>query len=275
MSGRNKQKKRHIKRVNDNTLLKKNRDGSFYIFGKKAILEQIKSNPTSLNSFYVVNNSDQKSSEITNIVDFAKKNKIRIEYINEKTAILKVGKVNIQGIIAGVEKYKYYDSLDWEISFRKKKKPQLVLVLDRIEDVGNFGAIIRTAVAVGVSAIFVSGDNQAPVNGTVFKTSAGNISKVKIIKTPNVNQIVKKLKELKFWTYALDMPKDLKKGDLWNQKFDSHTALVLGGEGKGVSIKVKENCDFITAIPMANDVESLNVSVSGAIVMYEWKRQNR
>ena len=150
-----------------------------------------------------------------------------------------------------------------------------MLVLDKLEDVGNFGAIIRTAAAVGVSAIFVSGDNQAPVNGTVFKTSAGNILKVKIIKTPNINQIIKKLKELKFWTYAVDMPENAKGGDLWDQKFDTNTAFVLGGEGKGVSEKVRENCDFITPIPMENGVESLNVSVSGAIAMYEWKRQQK
>jgi 23S rRNA (guanosine2251-2'-O)-methyltransferase len=74
----------------------------------------------------------------------------------------------------------------------------MVLLLDKIEDVGNFGAIIRTAAAVGVSAIFVSGDKQAPVNGTVFKTSAGNISKVKIIKVSNINQMISKLKDLKF-----------------------------------------------------------------------------
>ena len=146
-------------------------------------------------------------------------------------------------------------------------------MLDKIEDVGNFGAIIRTAAAVGVSAIFISGDGQAPINGTVFKTSAGNISKVKIIKCINIGQIVEKLKELKFWTYAVDMDKK-KGGDLWGQKFDTNTAFILGAEGSGVSLKVREKCDFVIPIPMENNVESLNVSVSGAIVMYEWKRQN-
>ena len=165
--------------------------------------------------------------------------------------------------------------MDWELAVRKKERPQLVLVLDHIEDVGNFRAIIRSAAAFGVSAIFVPSDRQAPVNGTVFKTSAGNISKVKIIKIPNVNQLINKLKDLKFWTYAIDMPENSKEGVIWEQKFDSNTAFILGAEGAGVSQKVRENCDFTVPIPMENEVESLNVSVSGAIAMYEWKRQNQ
>lgn len=202
MAGRGRKKARIKVNVNNKFMntgsAKKSRDGSFMIFGRKPILEQIVSAPGTFKAFYVVNNAHEISSKVLKIVEFAKSNKVRIEYINEATAFGKVGKVNFQGIIAQVEKYKYSDHLEWEIAVRKKKKPQLVLVLDKLEDVGNFGAIIRTAAAVGVSAIFVSGDNQAPVNGTVFKTSAGNILKVKIVKTPNINQTVKKLKELKF-----------------------------------------------------------------------------
>lgn len=251
---------------------KKSKDGTFLIFGRKPILEQLQNFPAKVKKVYIIDNSHE-GVEVNKIYELAKEKKILVENINSRTALSVVGKVNHQGIAASVSKFEYGDQLDWEIKTRKTKKHNLVLVLDKIEDVGNFGAIIRSAAAVGVSAIFVSGDKQAPVNGTVFKTSAGNISKVKIIKVVNIGQIVKKLKDLKYWTYAVDMQDDSESGSLWEQKFDTNTALVLGGEGEGVSLKVREACDFIMPIPMENDVESLNVSVSGAIAMYEWKRQ--
>jgi 23S rRNA (guanosine2251-2'-O)-methyltransferase len=79
-----------------------------------------------------------------------------------------------------------------------KKGNNLVLILDKISDVGNFGAIIRTAAAVGVSAIFVPEHEQAPVNGTVFKTSAGTVSKVRIVRGLNLNQAIEDLKKNDF-----------------------------------------------------------------------------
>lgn len=247
---------------------KKNKDGSFLIFGRKPILEQLENFSKKVKKIFIIDNAHE-GGDVKKIYELAKELKISIENINSKTALFKVGKVNHQGIAAQVSRFEYFDQMEWEIDIRKSKKNNLVLVLDKIEDVGNFGAIIRSAAATGVSAIFVSGDNQAPVNGTVFKTSAGNISKVKIIKVVNINQIVQKLKDLKFWTYAVDMLENSRGGDLWYQKFDTNTALVLGGEGSGVSQKVRENCDFVMPIPMENGVESLNVSVSGAIAMYE------
>lgn len=254
---------------------KKSVDGSFVIFGKKPVLEEMEKRIEKIKTIYIIDNSQEESDDIKNILEIAKNNRIRVEYINSKTAVGKVGKVNFQGVIAKITKFDYADQLEWEISTRKSEKKELVLVLDKIEDVGNFGAIIRTAAAVGVSAIFISGDSQAPVNGTVFKTSAGNISKVKIIKVVNIGQTIKKLKNLKFWTYAVDMAEKKSKKSIWDENFDSRTALILGGEGKGVSLKVKEACDFTVPIPMENGVESLNVSVSGAIAMYEWKRQQK
>ena len=251
---------------------KKSRDGSFLIFGRKPITEQLKDYSNTIKKIYHIDNS-QETPEVKKILDIAKAKKVNIENINSKTAISILGKVNHQGISAQVSKFSYQDQMDWEIKIRKSKKKNLVLVLDKMEDVGNFGAIIRTAAAVGVSAIFVSGDNQAPVNGTVFKTSAGNILKVKIIKVVNIGQMIQKLKDLKFWTYAIDMAKGSHKSNLWGQKFDTNTAFILGGEGKGISLKVREKCDFIIPIPMENNVESLNISVSAAIAMYEWKRQ--
>ena len=142
----------------------------------------------------------------------------------------------------------------------------------------NFGAILRTAAATGVAGVIVPKDSQAPINGTVYKTSAGAVAKIPVVRVSNINQIIEKLKKNKFWTAAIDMDeeansKQQKKNQLWNQTFDTPMAFIMGAEGKGVSVKTKEHADYIISIPMENDIESLNVSVAAAVVLYEWKRQ--
>ncbi len=264
-------KKKQNKKFTNKDLKKKS--GDFYIFGRQPILEVLKKEPNNIKIIYVVGQVEGESGK--KIIAEAKQNKIKLEYISPMTAFSKVGKVNDQGFIAFLHKFKYADQLDWEIQIRKKTKPEMVLLLDHLEDVGNYGAIIRTAAAADVSVIFVAGDRQAPVNGTVFKTSAGNIAKVKIIKVSNISQMIDRLKDLKFWIYAVDMSEDGKEQNLWQCKFDTNTAFILGGEGRGISAKLKEKSDFILSIPMKNEVESLNVSVSAALVMYEWKRQQK
>jgi 23S rRNA (guanosine2251-2'-O)-methyltransferase len=158
------------------------------------------------------------------------------------------------------------------------------LVLDKVEDPQNFGAIVRSAGAAGVSAVFVANASQAPVNATVFKTSAGVITKVPIVQVANIADTLEKLKDAGFWNYGVDM-NELSEEDkednpyaegsksIWDIEFDNNTALVVGAEGSGLSRIARENCDFLVHIPMQNNVESLNVSVSAALSMYEWRRQ--
>ena len=114
MAGRGKKKPRvniNNKFINTGSA-KKSRDGSFMIFGRKPILEQMASNPDTFKAFYVVDNAHDNSTTVAEIIEFAKEKRIRVEYINETTAIGKVGKVNMQGIVAQVEKYKYSDHLE-------------------------------------------------------------------------------------------------------------------------------------------------------------------
>jgi 23S rRNA (guanosine2251-2'-O)-methyltransferase len=91
----------------------------------------------------------------------------------------------------------------------------------------------------------------------------------------NLNQAIEDLKKNDFWIYGIDMDdeREYPAGNIWEQNFSGNTAIVLGSEGRGISEKILEKCDFVTPIPMENGVESLNVSSAGAVVMYEWKRQ--
>ena len=150
-----------------------------------------------------------------------------------------------------------------------------VIVLDHIEDMHNFGAILRSSAAAGIAGVIVSKDRQAPINGVAYKTSAGALVKIPVVRVSNINQTIEKLKEKRFWVAAIDMEDETAhhNNDLYAQTFNTAMAFVLGGEGKGVSEKTREHADFVISIPMENDIESLNVSVAGAVVMYEWKRQ--
>ena len=255
----------------------KNKKDDLLIFGKRPVEEVLSENPRNIEKIIFIEQEGGLNTDLKVLKKEAEKNKIQVIFMQEHQAEKLLGEVNFQGVLASVKKYEYRKYNDWLQRDLDKKGNNLVLILDKISDVGNFGALIRTAVAVGVSAIFVPEHEQAPVNGTVFKTSAGTVSKIRIIKDLNLNQVVEDLKKRDFWIYGIDMDdeREYPAGNIWEQNFDGNTAIVLGSEGKGVSQKILEKCDFITPIPMENDVESLNVSVAGAVAMYEWKRQQR
>jgi 23S rRNA (guanosine2251-2'-O)-methyltransferase len=131
------------------------------------------------------------------------------------------------------------------------------------------GQFLRTAAAAGIGAVIVPKHRQAPVNAAVFKTSAGTAGRIPIVRAVNLNQAILSLKENKFWIAGLDMEGDT----IWNHTFDVPMAFVIGNEGRGMRKKTGEHCDFLLSLPMFNNVESLNASVSAALVCYEWRRQ--
>ncbi len=257
-----------------------NQSRGFYIYGKNAVEESIIADPSKIAEVFFVQDEKGKSIKgVDEIVSTAKSNGIRMQTIDGKKQQRLVGDAHTQGVIAYYTgfSYSHFSDLLENIADRQDS---CVLVLDGVEDVQNFGAIIRTAVAVGVDAVFVSDFHQAPVSGGTFKTSAGTIGKVPIIQFAGMGQVMEDLKKNDFWLYGVDMPDEESEkanpypaGNIWQQKFDGRCAIIVGGEGKGISQKAKEKCDFIAPIPMTSGVESLNVSVATAVALYEWKRQ--
>jgi 23S rRNA (guanosine2251-2'-O)-methyltransferase len=247
--------------------------GTFYIYGKKPIEEQLLQNPKNVIRVFISDVVSNTSQEFTLLKQYSKEHNIPINSISKHKLKEYVGDVNTQGIIALVKEAFYTEYEDWLETYNPEELTS-VLVLDRIEDTHNFGAILRTAAATGVSAVFVAKDHQAPINGTVFKTSAGALTRIPIVRVSNINQMIDRLKKMKFWTAAIDIDTENRRTEsLFDQTFDTSMAFVLGSEGKGIAEKTRERCDYVISIPMENDVESLNVSVAGAVVMYEWKRQ--
>jgi len=147
---------------------------------------------------------------------------------------------------------------------------KLLVILDGVEDPHNLGAIIRTSHAAGANAVIVPERRAAPLTETVDKAAAGALEYLPIARVTNVNQTIERLKQAGFWTYGLDErgtePYD-------RVEFTTPSAIVLGGEGKGLHQTVQKHCDVLVRIPMAGAVSSLNVSVAAGIVLFEWRRR--
>ena len=197
------------------------------------------------------------------IFDLIREKKIRTTFLDSKVMDKKVDGHH-QGIILETSEVKTY-SLDNFLESIHDNDRSLVVMLDHLEDPHNFGAIIRTAEALGVDSIIIPNDRSVTVNSTVVKTSAGAISYMKIVRVANLGSAISKLKKNGFWVVGTDMDgEDYSKID-----YSSRICLVIGNEGKGISNVVRKNCDFIASIPMSGKINSLNASVSCGIVLSE------
>ena len=172
-----------------------------------------------------------------------------------------------QGVAAWVESVRY---IDLEELIARAAPPGLILICDRIVDPHNLGALIRSAQAAGASGVVVPKDRSAPVNETVVKSSAGAALRLPIVRVTNLARSIERLKEAGYWVVGASMDGDR---TLWEVDFLAPTAIVIGGEGKGLSRLVAESCDILARIPMPGSMESLNASVAGALFLFEAVRQ--
>lgn len=201
---------------------------------------------------------------IQEIVDLCRERSIPVRF-EPREALDRVSKgVPHQGVIAFGAAHDY-------ANLESVLDPaQLLVILDGVEDPHNLGAIIRTAHAAGANAVVVPERRAAPLTETVDKAAAGALEYLPIVRVTNINQTIERLKQRHFWIYGLD-----ERGDqVYDQvDFAMPTAIVLGGEGKGLHQAVQKHCDVLVRIPMAGAVSSLNVSVAAGIVLFEWHRR--
>lgn len=133
----------------------------------------------------------------------------------------------------------------------------------------NLGAIIRTANLAGAHGVIIPKRHAAGLTSTVAKTSAGALNYTPVAKVSNLGQTIEELKKEGMWFVCADMGGDL----MYNLNLTGPMGVVIGNEGEGVSRLVKEKCDFVAAIPMKGDIDSLNASVAAGILAYEVVRQ--
>lgn len=242
-------------------------DTNNFIYGRNPVEELLQNRADQVEKIYI--NRKLNKQSFSTILSLASNNRVPVVEVPGSKLYELVGKVNDQGIVAAISHIKYEEFEEWLERIEPTENTG-ILLLDEIEDPHNFGAILRTAAASGMDAVIVPKHRQAPVSAAVYKTSAGTAGRIPIVRAVNLNQAILTLKENKFWIAGLDMDGD---SLLWEQTFDVPMAFVIGNEGRGMRKKTGEHCDFLLTIPMLNNVESLNASVSAALVCYEWRRQ--
>ena len=243
-------------------------ENNIYIYGRNPIKEALTNEAERVEKIFV--RDSLHDSQLSELFNLASQYRIPISHVPGSKLYDLVGSVNDQGVVALMSQISYQDFGTWLDAIDTSTYPA-VLLLDEIEDPGNLGAMLRTAVAAGIAAVLVPKHRQAPVNATVYKTSAGTAGRIPIVRAGNLNQAIMKLKDEGFWIGGLDMEGDQK---LWDLEVDRPLAFVVGNEGSGISKKTLEHCDYKFRIPMENNVESLNASVSAALLCYEWRRKS-
>jgi len=170
-----------------------------------------------------------------------------------------------QGVLAWCEPYKYTDG--WELAAEERP---LLACLDQVTDPRNLGAVIRSADGAGATGVVVPAHGAATVTPAVCRASAGAVEHVSVAVVPNLARYLGDVKRGDLWIFGAvgggAQP-------LWRTDLSGGVALVLGAEGKGLRPLVRRTCDELVSIPMAGHVESLNVSVAAAVLLYEAKRQ--
>jgi 23S rRNA (guanosine2251-2'-O)-methyltransferase len=176
-----------------------------------------------------------------------------------------------QGVLAIVRERKFLGIEDL-LAPSEPGHHRFFLALDGVEDPHNLGALLRTADGAGIDGVILPERRSAPVTATVAKTSAGASEHVRIARVTNLVRALEQMKQKHVWVLGLD---ERGTPDYIEYDFRTDCVLVLGREGAGLHDLVKKTCDHLLRIPMAGQVSSLNVSVAGAIVMYEAMRQRR
>jgi len=250
----------------DGFLIDKEENEKDYIFGTRAVMEAINARKD-IDKILV--NKDLTNELIKELLSLAKSESIHVVRVPE-AKLNRVTRKNHQGVVAHMSAIQYA-SLDNVIEecFSKGVAP-LILILDRITDVRNFGAIARTADCAGVHAIVIPEKGSAQINSDAVKTSAGALNFIPVCRVSNLYYTVKELKKMGLNVVSVTEKTERK---MYDADFTIPTALVMGSEEDGISPELMGISDEFVKIPLSGNIESLNVSVAAGVMIYEAIRQ--
>lgn len=233
--------------------------------GRQAVREALRANRRRIYRLWLASDEMDKTGITGEIIALAEARNIPVKPVNGTLfETLAEQRVNHQGVALETDGYPY---ADLETILRAKSETPLLLILDHIQDPQNLGTLIRTAEAVGVDGLLLPDRRAAGVTPAVSNASAGAVEHLPVAQVTNLNRTIDQLKKQGVWVVGLDSGDDaipLGKADLTGP-----LALVVGNEGSGISRLTREKCDFIVYLPMVGQVESLNASVAGSIVLYQ------
>ena len=235
-----------------------------YIYGHNAVMEALTSRPDTISEIFV----SEKNDDI-NLVKRIRESNIKQSTFDDRKRLpgRLESHVSHQGVIASIfvdKLVKTYKDFIKDVEVTDKTA---LLIFGEVQDPQNVGAAIRSAAAFGLSGVLIPTHNQAPINGTVVKVSAGMAFKIPLVSINNVNTTIDDLKKKGFWIYGLDGSGDV---SLPDEAFDQPTVFVIGNEGKGLRQMTAKACDTLLSIPIDPRCESMNASASVAVALYGW-----
>lgn len=248
---------RNEREQNDNTLI---------IEGRNAVLEAFRSGRP-IDKVFILDGC--QDGPVRTIVREAKKHDTILNFVGKErlSQLSETGKH--QGVIACAAAYEYADIEDMFKFAEKRGEDPFFILLDNIEDPHNLGAIIRTANLAGAHGVIIPKRRAVGLTAVVAKTSAGALNYTPVAKVTNLAKTMEELKKRGMWFVCADMGGE----SMYKLNLTGSIGLVIGSEGEGVGRLVKEKCDFIAAIPMKGEIDSLNASVAAGVLAYEIVRQ--
>jgi 23S rRNA (guanosine2251-2'-O)-methyltransferase len=239
------------------------------LYGLHPVEEAIRSGSRQLDHVSVAR--ERRDDRLEQLIELCRTAGIRVS-LEPRDQLTRLARTDAhQGVVAVVRERRFLGIEDLLVP-GEAGQHRFFLALDGVEDPHNLGALLRTADGAGVDGVILPERRSAPVTATVAKTSAGASEHVRIARVTNLVRSLEQMKQKHVWVLGLD---ERGTPDYTEYDFRSDCVLVLGREGAGLHDLVKKTCDHLLRIPMAGQVSSLNVSVAGAIVMYEAMRQRR
>lgn len=211
-----------------------------------------------------------KNPRIGTIEEEARRRGIDVRRVAQNALDGVAGGLRHQGAVARYAAAKTHDEDDLPGLVEAAEGRALLLVLDGVQDPHNLGACLRSAAAAGVTAVVIPKDKAVQVNATVRKTSAGAADAIPVVRVTNLSRSLRDLQKQGVWIYGLAGETE---ASIHALDLRGNVALVLGSEGEGLRRLTRENCDQLVKIPMPGEMESLNVSVSAGIALFEAVRQ--
>lgn len=202
------------------------------------------------------------------IISLARAKGVKIQFVDKYLLDKLCPDKKHQGFVAEISEFNYCELED---ILAAKGENHFILLLDGVEDPHNLGSIMRVCECAGVDGIVIPKNRSCGVNDTVIRVSSGASAYVKVAKVTNINTTIEQLKKQNIWVYCADMEGQ----EIYKTDLTGNIAIVIGGEGKGVSTLCRSLCDGVVSLPLLGQVNSLNASVACGIVLYEALRQRQ
>ena len=240
-------------------------DKTAEIYGIRSVIEAINSSKD-IDKVFI--QTGLKGTLIGKLESLIRKNKINFSYVPTQK-LDRLSKKNHQGVIARISPIKFL-TMDQFGENLAAIKNAFVLILDQVNDVRNFGAIIRTAEISGVDGIIIQNSSSAPINSDTIKTSAGAIFNIPICK---VNHIKDAIYHLKSIDISIVSASEKANKNVYDVDFTKPVAVIMGSEQRGINKSIINLSDEVVKLPMYGKIQSLNVSVACGVFLYEVVRQ--